>query len=52
MSHRQKWDKDVLKYELGPTAVPNVVLNYQLNKSPMGANKDFYDKQIKFEHNG
>lgn len=41
-----------MKYEILPQTLPNVCLNYQLNKSPIGANKDFYDKQIKFAHNG
>ncbi|CDW75451.1 UNKNOWN [Stylonychia lemnae] len=51
--HRMKWDKEVLKFDLtNPNeSVPQIVLNYQLNKSPIGANKDFYDKQIKFLHN-
>lgn len=30
----------------------NVYTNYQLNKSPIGANKDFFDKQIKFMQDG
>eukprot|EP00347_Sterkiella_histriomuscorum_P021258 403334641 len=50
--HRQKWDKDVLAYELIKLSSDNVYMNYQMNKTPIGANKDFYDKQIKFEQNG
>eukprot|EP00347_Sterkiella_histriomuscorum_P003152 403365394 len=49
-AHRQKWDKNVLKYELMETAkCKNTALNYQLNKSPLNfSNRDFMDKQIKF----
>ena len=51
--HRRLWDKDVLAYDITPLDdYENVYLNYQQNKSPIGSNKDFLDKQIQFSQNG